>query len=592
MNEKKDENIGKEELSQGFIKIRLSLIEYAITHTLAELLTQSLDEVAAFVDSPIGFYHFVEPDQKTLSLQQWSTRTRKEFCRAAGKGTHYNIDQAGVWVDCLRQKKAVIHNDYSSLPHKKGLPEGHAEVVRELVVPVIRKDKAVAILGVGNKPVGYTQRDVEIVSYLADVTWEIVQQKRADDALRKTTIDLHERVKELSCLYGISKLFEEDDLTLDETIQKTVDLIPPSWQYPDITCAQIKLNNQSYRTKQFIKTDWVQSQEIRVNKENIGVLEVFLLDNKPEIGEGPFLIEERNLLNAIAERLGHIIEHKLADEALQKSHDGLQVRVEERTKELAAQNLQLYDEITERKKVEEELLKSSEKIKLFAYSVAHDLKNPAIATHGLARMLNKKFGNELSDRGKRICEQIQRSSEDIASLVEKINIFISAKETPLHIEIISLKEVFLILQEEFSTQINIRSIQWVVQDKIPDVIVADRLSIVRIFRNLIENSIKYGGDELSRIEIGYRLSDDLHIFTVTDDGQGLKKEDSTNIFNWFKRKKAAADIQGTGMGLAIVKEIAALHGGEVWQEPAKPKGVTFCVSLSRCLMPIEEGAQD
>ena len=242
--------------------------------------------------------------------------------------------------------------------------------------------------------------------------------------------------------------------------------------------------------------------------------------------------------------------------------------------------------------MEEELLKSSEKIKLFAYSVAHDLKNPAIATHGLARMLNKKFGNELSDRGKRICEQIQRSSEDIASLVEKINIFISAKETPLHIEIISLKEVFLILQEEFSTQINIRSIQWVVQDKIPDVIVADRLSIVRIFRNLIENSIKYGGDELSRIEIGYRLSDDLHIFTVTDDGQGLKKEDSTNIFNWFKRKKAAADIQGTGMGLAIVKEIAALHGGEVWQEPAKPKGVTFCVSLSRCLMPIEEGAQD
>lgn len=592
MNEKKDEYIAKEELSQSFIKMRLSLIEYAITHTLAELLTQSLDEVTVFVDSPIGFYHFVEPDQKTLSLQQWSTRTRKEFCRAAGKGTHYNIDQAGVWVDCLRQKKAVIHNDYSSLPHKKGLPEGHAEVVRELVVPVIRKDKAVAILGVGNKPIDYTQRDVEIVSYLADVTWEIVQQKRADDALRKTTIDLHERVKELSCLYGISKLVEEDDLTLDETIQRTVDLIPPSWQYPEITCAQIKLNNQSYRTKQFIKTDWVQSQEIRVNKENIGVIEIFLLENKPEKGEGPFLIEERSLLNAIAERLGHIIEHKRADEALRKSHDGLQVKVEERTKELTSQNLQLHNEIRERKKAEEALLRSSEKIKLFAYSVAHDLKNPAIATHGLARILNKKFGDELNDRGKRICEQIQRSSEDIASLVEKINIFISAKETPLHIEKISLKEVFLILQEEFSIQLNIRSIQWVVPDKIPDTIVADRLSIVRIFRNIIENSFKYGGDELGRIEIGYRFNDDSHIFTVTDDGQGLKKEDSINIFNWFKRKKAAAEIQGTGMGLAIVNEIAALHGGEAWQEPAKPKGVTFCVSLSRHLIPIEEGTQD
>jgi len=179
----KDDNIAKEELSQSFIKIRLSLIEYAISHTLDELMTQSLDEVGALLDSPIGFYHFVEPDQKTLSLQQWSTRTLKEFCRAEGKGIHYSIDQAGVWVDCLHQKKAVIHNDYSSLPHKKGMPEGHAKVVRELVVPVIRNDKAVAILGVGNKPTDYTQRDVEIVSYLADVTWEIVQKKRAEAEL-------------------------------------------------------------------------------------------------------------------------------------------------------------------------------------------------------------------------------------------------------------------------------------------------------------------------------------------------------------------------------------------------------------------------
>jgi signal transduction histidine kinase len=114
--------------------------------------------------------------------------------------------------------------------------------------------------------------------------------------------------------------------------------------------------------------------------------------------------------------------------------------------------------------------------------------------------------------------------------------------------------------------------------------VADRLSIVRIFRNIIENSIKYGGDGLGKIEIGYRATDDVHIFTVTDDGQGLKGQDSTNIFNWFQRKTTSTDIHGSGMGLAIVKEIAALHGGDVWQEPAKPKGLTFYVSLSQHLM--------
>jgi PAS domain S-box-containing protein len=170
--------------SRRFAETRIALIEYAASHTLDELLIRALDEVGAFVDSPIGFYHFVEPDQKTLSLQQWSTRTRQEFCRAEGKGMHYRIDQAGVWVDCVYEKKPVIHNDYASLPHKKGMPEGHAEVIRELVVPVMREDEVVAILGVGNKPTEYTQTDVEIVSYLADVTWEIVRQKQAEEALR------------------------------------------------------------------------------------------------------------------------------------------------------------------------------------------------------------------------------------------------------------------------------------------------------------------------------------------------------------------------------------------------------------------------
>lgn len=594
MTDKKDDTLVQEELSQGFMETRLSLIEYALSHTLDELLTASLDAVGALVDSPIGFYHFVEPDQITLSLQQWSSRTLQEFCRAKGKGVHYNIDQAGVWADCLRQKKAVIHNDYASLTHKKGMPVGHAEVVRELVVPVLRKDQVVAILGVGNKPVEYIQRDVEVVSYLADVTWEIVEKKRADEALMKTTSALHERVKELSCLYGISQLVEEDDLTLDEILQRTVDLVPPSWQYPESTRARIKLKNRSYTTKQFIKTDWVQSREIRVNKEHFGVVEVFLLGTKPAKDEGPFLTEERNLLNAVAERLGHIIEHKLANDALQKAHDELQVRVAERTKELAAQNRHLLSEIRERKKAEADLQESAEKIKIFAYSVAHDLKNPAIATYGLARILNKKFGDALSERGKVICEQIQRSSEDIAALVEKINMFIATKETPLHIENISLKNILLTLYEEFSSQLLLRSVQWSIPDNMPDSIIADRLAVTRIFRNIIENALKYGGDGLGKIDISYRFTDELHIFTVTDDGQGVTEEDSQDIFNWFKRKKQTLipESGGTGMGLAIVREIAATHGGAVWQEPVKPKGVTFCVSLSRHLLPGDKGTQN
>ncbi|MFH0783283.1 MAG: PAS domain S-box protein [Pseudomonadota bacterium] len=185
----------EERLALRMTGIRLALIEYAATHTLAELMTRALDEIDELVDGPIGFLHFVETDQKTLSLQQWSTRTLKEFCRAVGHGLHYPLEQAGVWADCARRKKPVIHNDYATLQDKQGMPEGHAKVIRELVVPVIRENQVVAIVGVGNKPVDYTDKDVEMVSYLADVVWEIVERKRSEEALRASE-EKHRRLFE------------------------------------------------------------------------------------------------------------------------------------------------------------------------------------------------------------------------------------------------------------------------------------------------------------------------------------------------------------------------------------------------------------
>ena len=176
----------KERFSQHLIESRLSLIEYAARHTKEEFLTRVLDEVENFADSSISFYHFVKPDQKTLSLQQWSSRTLKNSCKADEMGRHYDIDQAGVWVECIYKKKPVVHNNYESLPHKKGIPEGHPRIDRELVVPVIRNEKVVAILGVGNKPTDYSQKDVDTVSYLADVTWEVVQQKHTMESLRES----------------------------------------------------------------------------------------------------------------------------------------------------------------------------------------------------------------------------------------------------------------------------------------------------------------------------------------------------------------------------------------------------------------------
>ncbi|MFB3897397.1 MAG: GAF domain-containing protein [bacterium] len=168
--------------------IRLHLIQFSVSHSLDELLEETLNETEKLTGSLIGFYHFVNEDQKSLMLQNWSTRTKSEFCKAEGKGAHYAIAEAGVWVDCIYQRKPVIHNDYPSLSHRKGMPEGHAAVIRELVVPVFRGDKITAILGVGNKPTEYTQQDIEIVSLLADLAWEIAERKRTEEALRESEV--------------------------------------------------------------------------------------------------------------------------------------------------------------------------------------------------------------------------------------------------------------------------------------------------------------------------------------------------------------------------------------------------------------------
>ncbi len=162
---------------------RLRLMEFAIDHSMHELLVATLDEAGVLTESPIGFYHFLEADQKTLMLQAWSTRTSLEYCHAEGAGQHYNIDQAGVWVEAVRQRKPLIHNDYATLQNKRGLPPGHAELIREMVVPVFRKGQIVAILGVGNKATHYSEDDIQTIVLLADLAWDFAESKRLEAEL-------------------------------------------------------------------------------------------------------------------------------------------------------------------------------------------------------------------------------------------------------------------------------------------------------------------------------------------------------------------------------------------------------------------------
>lgn len=125
---------------------------------------------------------------------------------------------------------------------------------------------------------------------------------------------LSERVKELNCLYGITKMVAVEDVSLAEITKRTTELIPPSWQYSDITCARIRLNGHDYKTMNFKETIWKQSAEITVSGQKSGEVEVYYLEEKPELYEGPFLKEERELIEGISVLLAKTAERQKAEQ--------------------------------------------------------------------------------------------------------------------------------------------------------------------------------------------------------------------------------------------------------------------------------------
>lgn len=246
---------------------------------------------------------------------------------------------------------------------------------------------------------------------------------------------------------------------------------------------------------------------------------------------------------------------------------------------VAANNAKLYEELTNKIGALEE---KKEMIKFFAYSVSHDLKSPATSIYGLARRLKEKCGETLDGKCMAYCDQILKASKQMVALVERINAYVAAKESPLHFERIRVKEVMEDIRNEFSTQIRDRKIRWSEPEIMPE-IVADRLSLTRVFRNFLDNTLKYGGEDLYEVSVGYEENEAFHVFSFSDDGVGIPTGDKEKIFDVFKRHETSKETPGTGLGLAIVKEIAERHGGQVWMDGNAKKGTAFYISISKDL---------
>jgi PAS domain S-box-containing protein len=154
-----------------------------------------------------------------------------------------------------------------------------------------------------------------------NISREIKDRKNTEETLQERTNDLWERVKEINCLYSISEFTEKRDVAIDDVLQGVIDCIPFGWRYPEITCARIILSDKQIVTRNFKESAWKQVSAILIYGEKAGTVEVYYLEEKPVVDEGPFIKEERNLLDAISNHIGRFIERMNSRQALRESEE-------------------------------------------------------------------------------------------------------------------------------------------------------------------------------------------------------------------------------------------------------------------------------
>ncbi len=178
-------DISERRRTENLLKARIHLSEAASTGIMDEILKTTLNEAEKLTDSHIGFFHLFDEETATIALQTWSEATLK-VCNDSARGQHYPLSQAGVWADCLRYNHPLIHNSYSSLPEKKGLPPGHVPILRELVLPISNGEETIAIMGVGNKAWDYEESDITALSELSKMAFDFINRILAEKALKES----------------------------------------------------------------------------------------------------------------------------------------------------------------------------------------------------------------------------------------------------------------------------------------------------------------------------------------------------------------------------------------------------------------------
>ncbi|MGE5547630.1 MAG: GAF domain-containing protein [Solirubrobacterales bacterium] len=572
------------------LQARLRLADLSTAQSLHDLLVATLDEACTLTGAEIGFYHFVLSDQNTLSLQAWSTRTTHEFCSAVAESQHYDVAQAGVWAEAVRQKASVVYNDYPSMPERRGLPEGHAEVRRLMSVPIMRDGRVMAVIGVGNKAEPFDQRDLEVVEALAGMAWDLAERKRAENALAERTQLVQRRYESLRALNDIAALAPAG---ADEQLTRALVLGAKHLGLPLGIISRIE--GETYTILDHCAPDGAGLSDGQVfalgstycsltlqAKDVVAIphmgrsafaghpcyrefqLEAYIGApimvggtpygtvnfSSPTPYDRAFDDGDAEFMRLLARWVSSVIERQLAQSQITLARDA----AEERAKELAVSNNDLEQ---------------------FAYVASHDLREPLRMVNSYLALIERRYADKLDEDGREFIGYARNGALRMNRLILDLLEYARVGRHGEAPEPVPLAE---------AAAEALRNLQASAEAVGATVVIAptqatatgNRAEMVRLFQNLIGNAIKYrAADRAPRIEVDWQAADDRWIVTVKDNGIGIPPEFRRDIFKIFKRLHTAQQYEGTGIGLAVCEKIVKNLGGEIWVDPGPTEGTAF-----------------
>jgi signal transduction histidine kinase len=413
------------------------------------------------------------------------------------------------------------------------------------LIPLVVADRRIGLMQMKARAQDhFTESEVVLYERVAQNLAMALVHQSVQSALR-------ERVKELTCLYSITQLSQDPYLPIDVLLKKIAGLLPPAWQYPDIAAAAVTLDGKRYTTPGFEDFVCKQTAEIAVRGETRGVVEVVYKEPTPDLDEGPFLKEERGLIDAVAQQLAMIIERRQAAEDRMRLQDQLR----------HADRLATIGQL--------------------AAGVAHELNEPLGSILGFAQLAQKTSG--LPDQTKGDIEKIVNACLHARQVIQKLMMFARHKlpqKAQVNLNELVKEGLFFLERRCLRQGIEVKRS---LDPELPE-ITADPSQLHQVLVNLVVNAIQAmpnGGT----LTLKTARTDDHVALVVEDTGVGMSNEVMKKIFIPFFTTKQVGE--GVGLGLAVVHGIVTGHTGSIEVQSVLGRGSCFEVKL-----PVTEPASE